>query len=95
MPPPLRAIRPTILGVAIPEDLRQQLDDHLFSPAQGRVPKGAYTDLICGLLRQYFSNPTMDLNPYLPGTMPGEVVISGTPDSLEALRRHLEKGAHA
>lgn len=49
---PKRNIRPTYLNLAIPEDLRALLDLHLFSPLEGRVPHGAYSEYICRLLRE-------------------------------------------
>lgn len=49
---PKRNIRSTYLNLAVPEDIRALLDLHLFSPLEGRVPHGAYSDYISRLIRQ-------------------------------------------
>jgi hypothetical protein len=53
-------IRSTSLDLAIPEDLRIKLDLELFSEVEGRVPKGAYKNFICGLLTDYFRQKETD-----------------------------------
>ncbi len=50
MPKPKRTIRPTYLNLAIPENVRALLDLHLYSDLEGRVPHGAYSDYISGLI---------------------------------------------
>ena len=50
---PPHTIPPTRLEFNIPMDLRTKLDLHLFSPLEGKVPQGAYKNLICQLLKDY------------------------------------------
>ncbi len=50
MPKPKRTIRPTYLNLAIPENVRALLDLQLYSDLEGRVPHGAYSDYISGLI---------------------------------------------
>lgn len=52
---PPNTIRPTRLEIYIPEDLRAQLELHLYSETEKKVPHGAYKILICDLLRQFFA----------------------------------------
>lgn len=51
MPRPRRTIRPTSLLTSIPEDLRARLDLKLYSPIEGRIPHGAYSEYLCTLIR--------------------------------------------
>lgn len=53
MPRPANIVRPIKLTLSIPEDIRAWLEVHLWSPAEGRVPHGAYTKLIQELLAEY------------------------------------------
>ena len=52
MPRPRKAIRPIYTQIAIPEDVRGRLDLHLFSPLEGRVPQGAYSNFIIPLIKR-------------------------------------------
>ena len=45
--------RPIKLEISLPESLRGRLDLFLWSPTEGRVPKGAYSALIVQLLKDY------------------------------------------
>jgi hypothetical protein len=45
--------RPIKLEVSLPQSLRGRLDLHLWNPAQGQVPRGAYSALIVRLLTDY------------------------------------------
>lgn len=51
---PPNVMRPVKLTTNIPEDLRAQLDLHLFSPVEGRIPKGAYSRFLCERIREFF-----------------------------------------
>lgn len=78
------------IELQIPLDLRTQLDLHLYSELEGRVPYGQYTRFFVELLREYFLNERVDLAPYLVGAAPGTTIISGAPAAMEALKRMLE-----
>lgn len=67
-----------------------RLDIELFSPAEGRVPKGAQKAVFEALLRGYWDSAKLDLSPYL-GTQPGESIIQGSPASISALKSYLER----
>lgn len=49
-------IRPVSLHTTIPEDVWTKVSLHLYSEIEGRVPKGAYQNLIVQLLRDYLNN---------------------------------------
>lgn len=86
----LTNIIPTVqLCVWLPADLRAKLDLHLFSEAEGRVPKGAHQRLICQLLRDFFENRTIDLAPYT-GELPEVHRITGSPFAVAKLTALLE-----
>lgn len=89
-----KLIRPTApLEVSIDEDLRARLDLHLWSSVEGRVPHGAYKKFFNSLLSHTFDGQSLDLSPYLL-SLPGEVVVRGTPAAIERLRRHLQSPYH-
>lgn len=48
-------IRPTKLTMHLPEDVRARLDLYLFSPLEGRIPKGAYQRFIVERIQEFFS----------------------------------------
>lgn len=49
-------LRPVRLHTTLPEDLHGKLTLYLFSPAEGKVPKGAYQKFICDRIVEFFSN---------------------------------------
>lgn len=57
---PLEIIRPTRLEISIPEDMRTLMDLRLWSELEGRVPKGAYSQFINQLIREYFTKETLN-----------------------------------
>ena len=61
------AIQPPIhLHTTIPQDLWTRMTLHLWSPAEKRVPKGAYQQFLVGLVRNYFANlESNDVRPEL------------------------------
>lgn len=71
--------RPTSLATSIPESLRGRLDLHLFSEVEGRVPHGAYQELILRLLREFFDWRTFEVAPGL--------FVKGPPEAIEILER--------
>jgi len=50
MPRPKRTIRTTYINLSVQENVRAVLDLRLYSPLEGRVPHGAYSEYICGLI---------------------------------------------
>lgn len=85
-PPLVNPTRP--LHVHLDSTLAARLDELLLSPAEGRVPAGAYQRLFNTLLRRFLDEKELDLSPYL-GSFPGEHLVSGHPDALAALTTHL------
>lgn len=51
-------MRPVALNTRIPEDLYAQLAAYLYSPAEGRIPKGAFQAFICDRIREFFKEQT-------------------------------------
>ena len=52
---PQNILRPVKLTTYLPEDLRAQLDMHLFSSTEGRVPHGAYSTFLAERVREFFN----------------------------------------
>lgn len=55
---PPNVMRPSKIGIYLPEDLRAKLDLHLFSTLEGRIPHGAYSRFISDRIREYFDSAT-------------------------------------
>ena len=51
---PQNILRPVKLTTYLPEDIRAQLDIHLFSTVEGRVPHGAYSKFLAERVREFF-----------------------------------------
>jgi len=84
-------IRPTLLHLALPEDVRAKLDLHLFSPLEGRVPKGAYQAFFLERIANFFDSRRLDLSLY--GLPPG-YYVRGPREMVERLEALLRsKGA--
>lgn len=49
-----RKLETTRLEISLPLPLRAQMDMRLFSELEGRVPHGAYSKFIEGLIRDHF-----------------------------------------
>ena len=61
MPRKPDVIRPSLLHMSIPEDVRAKLDLYLFSELEGRVPKGAYQKFFTERIQEFFGWRRMDL----------------------------------
>lgn len=85
----LRARATRVINLALDEELLGKVEILLFSPAEDRVPKGAYQRLFNRLMREMFESRELDLAPYA-GTLPGTAVIRGGETAIAALRRLLE-----
>lgn len=53
MPKPRKAIRPVNKKIAIPEDVATMVDLELFSDLEGKVPHGAWGELVTQLLQDW------------------------------------------
>jgi hypothetical protein len=73
------------LTTALPLDVITQLNAHLYSELEGRVPFGSHQRFFTEQIRAFFSDKHLDLAPYL-GTSPGAIVVSGTPEAIELLK---------
>jgi hypothetical protein len=49
---PRKAVRPIEKNISIPEDLVCKVDLRLFSELEGRVPHGAWSRYVSGLIRK-------------------------------------------
>lgn len=76
------------LNVALPLPLYVQIQAHLFSDLEGRVPYGAPSSFIINLVRGHFTNQHLDLAPFL-GAAAGAYVVSGSPEAIAALQSKL------
>lgn len=47
-------LRPVRLSTTLPEDLHGKLTLYLYSPAEGKVPKGAYQKFLCERIVEFF-----------------------------------------
>jgi len=87
MPRPPSVIRPTLLHVSIPEDLRTRLDLLLFSSLEGRVPKGAYQRFFSERIQEFFNHRKLDLMPY---GAPQGFFVSGPKEMIDTLETILK-----
>lgn len=53
---PPNVLRPTKLTTNLPEDIRAQLDIHLFSTVEGRIPHGAYSKFLAERVKEFFDS---------------------------------------
>lgn len=84
------AIIPAVkLTLVLPIDLRAQLDLHLFSDLEGRVPKGRYKEFFEERIREFFGREALDLAPWIVGGTPGTTSVTGSPVAIDALKRML------
>lgn len=84
-------IRPTLLHVSLPEDIRGRLDLHLFSPLEQRVPKGAYQTFFIERILDFFKTRRLDLSLY--GLPPG-YFVRGPIEMVTALEELLRAKGH-
>jgi len=81
------------LNVALPLPIYTMLTAHLYSELEGRVPLGHYARFLAELLNERLSGETLDLAPWIAGVASGTLIISGTPEAIAAVRRHLSTEA--
>ena len=81
--------RPASLNTQLPSSLHTRLSLWLWSDAEGRVPKGAYSKFFAERIRVFFDHKALDLGPFI-GSLPGEHVISGPTHTIDAILRHLK-----
>jgi hypothetical protein len=74
----------------LPASWRTKLDLILYSPVEGRIPKGAYQRFFLNRLVEFFDTREMDLGPYL-GSLPREHLLRARPATIEALTRLLQQ----
>lgn len=53
MPRPKKTDRPIEKSVNLPESIVAQVEIHLFSELEGKVPFGAWSELMKGLLKEW------------------------------------------
>lgn len=90
MPRRPAVIPSSIINLALPADARTQLDLHLYSELEGRVPRGSYQRFFTERIREFFAREQLDLAPYVTGIIPGEGIITGSPPTVATLKRILE-----
>lgn len=83
-------IRPTLLHLSLPEDVRTRIDLILHSDLEGRVPKGAYQRFFMERIAEFFSHKTLDLSPY---GFPQGYFVKGPADMITTLKHTLERNA--
>ena len=80
-------IRPSLLHLSIPEDVRAKLDLFLYSPLESRVPKGAYQRFFIERIQEFFGWRRLDLTPY---GCPAGFFVSGPREMLDHLETVLK-----
>jgi len=75
------------LHITLNPRLREQLDNAVWSNLEGRIPPAALQTFVESRLREHFSQVRLDLQPYL--AVGG--VISGMPETIEALKELLDQ----
>lgn len=84
---------PVLLHLGLPSSVMAKLSLHLYSGAEGCVPRGAYRRFFLERLREFFDGESLDLAPYT-GAPPGAFVLRGSPEAIKLLRRRLEDVIH-
>ena len=56
MPRPRKTIPAVYVNVALPEDLAARMKLMLFSDLEGKIPHGAQSEFIAGLVKKYFEH---------------------------------------
>ena len=75
--------------ILLPETEAARLDLYLFSESEGRVPMGAYRELMLKTIKEIWEFKLLDLSPYT-GSPPGAFILKGDKDSIEQLTKLLE-----
>lgn len=78
------------LNLALPRSVFTKLSLHLFSELEQRVPYGAYGRFMTERLQEFFAGDSLDLAPYC-GSTPNALIVRGTPEAIEQVRRLLEE----
>lgn len=80
------------LHLCLPINIMTQLQLHLFSELEGRIPKGGYAEFFTARIVEFFEQKELDLAPYAgslqiaPGT-----IVRGSPHTISLLKDILEK----
>lgn len=93
MPRPPAIVPNTHLHTTLPPVLATRLEILLWSEVEGRVPRGAYQTFLIARIQEFFDTKRVDLSPYL-NTSLGEVVVSGSPHSIDKLITRLKGGSY-
>lgn len=59
---PRKTVPPIRFGCCLPSDLNNRMEKHLFSEVEARIPHGAKSNFIEGLVRDYFTKLDGDVN---------------------------------
>jgi len=78
------------IHTTVPYDLAARFELTIFSEVEGRVPQGAYQAFVIEAIRDKLDNQSIDLAPFL-GTMPGECVVRGRPETIRKLVAKLKE----
>lgn len=73
------------LTTSLPLDVMTQLNAHLYSKLEGRVPFGGHQRFFVERIREFFSSDHLDLAAYAK-TSPGAITVSGTPEAIQILK---------
>jgi len=87
MPAPRNAIPSVRQEAWLPQDVYTKASLYLYSEVEGRVPKGAWKRFFTSLVRGFFDQSHLDLEPYL-GV---EGSVSGSAEMIALLRERLER----
>lgn len=83
-------IRPIKLTTTLPEDIRVQLDLHLYSELEDRVPKGAYQRFLIERIQEFFASRPLDIGPLV--NLPTSAIVRGSPATIQLLENCLTTG---
>lgn len=91
MPRPRRIDRWRHLHTTLPEDVAGRVELHLYSPAEQRIPKGAWQAFILERIFEFFEWKTLDLAPYIPDLPPEGGFVRGPRAVVDMLKEKLEE----
>lgn len=92
MPRAPLADRPQPINLRLSSSAYVKLAAFLYSPVEGRIPKGAWAKFFTERIEEYFGWTRLDLHPY---GMPQGFFVRGPKEMVEKLERRLQSDGEA
>lgn len=89
MPRPANTIPSVKLSLMLPENLREALDNVLWSELEGKVPRGRYQEFFVARVNEFLRWHGLDLAPFV-GSAPGTFIVRGEQEVIRTLEDKLQ-----